>query len=439
MKILKRILRITKYIVIAAIVVILTGILIIISPALWRHWVTYPQLEKARMAWWAEKKIPKEYIPMLEVRGVMHAHTFWSHDSRGTLPEILDAAKAADLDFIFFSDHAHGKLDTFPRSFHGVFDDVIMEAGTESSNGLMVNPFDSVVLDWNKDMPTLIEDVTKNGGFVGYVHTEKEHPWDNPHFQAMEIYNIHTDILDESSILPIVINNTINGGKYMHWCFREFYDEQTAILNNWDKLNNTRRIVGYGGSDAHNNQSFRARYTDDGLVEWVGSNAKTISIEKAGLLDKMLLGEPDKNGWAFKWEMDPYFSSFTAVNNHVFCDTATNVNIKENITKGHVLVSFENLGNADGFQFFSMDNFEKVTAILGDSVSVENVAILKAVSPLPVIFRLYNSGELVDESARGYDYEYNCTEQPGNYRVVAVTELNGLITPWIFSNPIYVY
>ncbi|MDZ7608142.1 MAG: hypothetical protein U5K79_21760 [Cyclobacteriaceae bacterium] len=439
MKILKRILRITKYIFVIVVVLLFALILILFSPALWRHWITYPQLEKARTAWWAERKVPEQYIQMMENKGVLHAHTYWSHDSRGTLPEILEAAKAAELDFIFFSDHAHGKLDTFPRSYHGVFDGIIMEAGTESSNGLMVNPFDSVVLDWNKEMPELIEQVTGNNGFVAYVHTEKEHPWDNPHYQAMEIYNVHTDILDESSILPIVINNTVNGGKYMHWCFREFYDDQTAILANWDNLNKTRRIVGIGAADAHNNQSFRARYTDDGQVEWVGSNAKTISIKNPGLLDKILLGEPDKNGWAFRWELDPYFASFNAINNHVYCDTFSNVNIKENIIKGHLFIAFENLGNADGFQYFSMDKLDKLTAIPGDSVSVAGAVTLKAVSPLPVVFRLYDSGVLIEESQRGYEYEYKCAGRPGNYRVVAVTELNGRITPWIFSNPIYVY
>lgn len=438
MKLARKILRIFKYIFFIALVLIIAGIIYLISPALWRHWITYPQLEKARTAWWAEKQMPKQYIPLTEVKGVMHAHTYWSHDSRGALPEILEAAKAAELDFIFFSDHAHGKLDTFPRSYQGVFDGIIMEAGTESSNGLMVNPFDTIVLDWNKEMPELIKEVTSNSGFVAYVHTEKEHPWDNPDYQAMEIYNIHTDILDESSLLPIIINNTFNGGKFMHWCFREFYDEQTAILANWDNLNTSRRIVGIGAADAHNNQSFRARYTDDGRVEWIGSNAKTISIEKPGLLDKMLLDEPDKHGWAFKWEMDPYFASFNAINNHVYCDTFSNVNIKENIIKGHLYVSFESLGTADGFQYFSMDNEGNITAIPGDSVSVVSTATLKAVSPLPVVFRLYNSGELVDESGRGHEYEYDLTA-PGNYRVVAVTELNGTITPWVFTNPIYVY
>ncbi len=438
MKLARNILRILKYIFFIALFLIIAGIIYLVSPSLWRHWITYPQLEKARTAWWEEKRLPKQYIPLTEVKGVMHAHTYWSHDSRGTLPEILEAAKAAKLDFIFFSDHAHGKLDTFPRSYHGVFDGIIMEAGTESSNGLMVSPFDSMVLDWNKETPALINEVVANGGFVGYVHTEKEHPWDNPDYQAMEIYNIHTDILDESSLLPIITNNTINGGKFMHWCFREFYDDQTAILANWDNLNKNRRIVGFGAADAHNNQSFRARYTDDGQVEWVGSNAKTISIEKPGLLEKMLLGEPDKHGWAFMWEMDPYFASFNAINNHVYCDTFSNVNIKENIIKGHLYVSFESLGNADGFQYFSMDKEEKITAIPGDSVSLVGTATLKAVSPLPVVFRLYNSGELVDESGRGYEYEYDITA-PGNYRVVAVTELNETISPWIFTNPIYVY
>jgi hypothetical protein len=262
----------------------------------------------------------------------MHSHTYWSHDSRGTKAEILSAAKQAKLEFIFLADHKRSMMDIFPRSLHGVFDGIIVESGTESSTGLMVNPFDSVILDWEKDEDQLIHEVVNNGGLVTYVHTEEPHRWLNPDYQAMEIYNIHTDLLDEDGLLPFLLNNLICGNKYKHWGYWELYDDQTEILANWDSLNMGRRIVGIGAVDAHNNQSFRARYQDDGLVQWIGPNADTIAVNKSGWKEKILLGEPDEFGWAFKWEMDPYFNSFNFMNNHVYCDTFSSVNIKPKLS-----------------------------------------------------------------------------------------------------------
>lgn len=430
---------IVKYTFLILLSIILVLFLIHVGPSIWKNWVSYPQLEKERAALWTSYKKPQQFISLQEHKGVMHSHTYWSHDSRGTLKEILSAAKKAKLEFIFYADHAHGKLDTFPRSYHGVFDGVIMEAGTESSTGLMVNPFDTLTLDWNTNEDQLIHDVVSNGGLVTYVHTEKPHSWLNPDYQAMEIYNIHTDLLDEESILPFVINAVINGNKYRHWGFRELYDEQTEILANWDSLNLGRRIVGIGAVDAHNNNNFRARYVEDGLVEWVGPNAKSISIEKPGWREKLLLGEPDEFGWAFKWELDPYYSSFNFVNNHVFCDTFSNVNIKENIIKGHVFVSFESLAEAKGFQYFAADENDKLTAILGDSVMLEKVLHLRAVSPFPVKFQLLKNGKIMDEKEDVYDYKYMINNTPGNYRIVASIKLEKQWLSWVFTNPIYVY
>ncbi|MDN5210858.1 hypothetical protein QQ020_02325 [Fulvivirgaceae bacterium BMA12] len=432
----KKILRYTLLLIVLLVAIVM---IVLFGPALLKNWVTYPKLEKERAQLWAKYKKPDQYIGREVFQGALHVHSYWSHDSRGTLPEILDAAKKANLDFIFYSDHARGKLDTFPRGYGGVFDGVLMEAGTESGNGLMVNPFDSVVLDWNKETDTLIHEAVAGGGLVAYVHTERDHSWHNPDYQAMEIYNIHTDLLDEDGILPFLINNIVNGGRFKHWCYRELYDEQTAILNNWDSLNLSRQIVGIAGVDAHNNQGLRAHYLEDGRVEWVGSNAKTLTIREPGWLDKLLLGEPDAFGWAFKWELDTYYHSFNFVTNHVFCDTLSTINIKEHIIKGHVYISFESLARAKGFQYFTINQKDSVTGILGDSVRVADVNRLKAVSPLPVKYQLYNSGKLIDEVEEAYEYAYTINGKTGNYRIVALVNFNDQWIPWVYTNQIYIY
>ena len=436
MKIKKIILRTLAVLLIVIFVILLS----ISAPYLWKHWVTYPALEQERQELWLKYKMPQKYILLDEYKGVFHMHSYWSHDSRGRLNEIYTAAKNAGYSFLFFSDHPHAKLDTFPRSYHGIYKGVVFEPGTETSSGLMVTPLDTVVLDWSRGDKAVIHDVVNNGGLVLYVHTEKQHDWDNPDYQGMEIYNIHTDFLDgNDGLFSIVLNVLFNGSKYHHWVFREIYDEQTDILANWDRLNQKRRIVGVAAVDAHNNQNFRARYTDDGKVEWVGPNAETLSIDKPGLKEKILLGEPDEDGWAFKWDVDPYFISFNHVANHVFSNKLTSRAIKNNLVCGHEFISFQSLAKADGFQYFAMDSSAQIKGILGDSISVDSAAVLKAVSPFPVRFQLVKDGKVIDSKDNVYEYSYVLNKRKGAYRIAAKLCFDDAWVSWVFTNPIFIY
>lgn len=422
------------------IVVIFLIMIFISAPFIWNNWVTYPNLEAERTELLTKYKKTKKYIKQNEYKGVFHMHSYWSHDSRGVLKEILPAAEKAGFNFLFFSDHPHSNQDSFPRSYAGNYNDIIFEPGTENSNGFMVTPMDSVVMDWSIGDNAVISEVVKNNGLVLYVHTEKQHEWDNTDYQGMEIYNIHTDFLDgNDGLYSIVLNLIFNGSKYHHWVFREIFDEQTEILNNWDMLNKNRRIVGMAGVDAHNNQSFRARYREDGKVEWIGPNAKTIEIVEAGLKESLLLGEPDHNGWAFNWEVDPYFISFNHVANHVFSDSLTNFGIKNNLVKGHAFISFQSLAHANGFQYFTLNENDDLNAIMGDSIKIHKVAKLKVVSPFPVKYQLLKDGVIIDEIENVYNYEYKPDNVIGNYRIVARLYLDEKWIPWVYTNPIYLY
>jgi len=425
---------------IAGLIALLVIVFLILTGSAWKnHWITYPRLEKQRAGIWAKYQEPEKIVELNEYKGILHAHTYWSHDSRGSIEEILPAAKQAKLDFLFFSDHPHGELDSFPRSYHGSYDGILIEPGTESSDGLMVCPMDSVVLDWGKGQDSIIKQVVDAGGLALYVHTEKPHDWENPDYQAMEIYNIHTDMLDEERLAPLIINFVVNGKKYRHWAFREMYDEQTEILANWDSLNRKRKIVGMAAPDAHNNQNIRARYLYNGLVEWVGPNANTIIIKEPGLREKLLCGQPDAAGWVFKFEVDTYFASFNYVNTHIFSDTLSNTSIKNHLVEGHAFISFENLAEATGFQFYSTDNENNVTGILGDSVLTGSISKLHAVSPYPVQFKLLRDGKVIDTQDNTYTYEYNIESMPGNYRIVASLLFDEEWTVWVQTNPIYVF
>ena len=436
---IQKYIRLTGLILLGVIILICLSAAVILFPYYWRNISTYPVLEDARKDLAEKYKSPEILIDKHDYKGVVHAHHYWSHDSRGNLTEILPAAKQAGLDYIFFSDHIRDQLDTFPRGISGIIDGILFESGTESK-GLMVSPLRNVVIDWGKEKNKIVQGVTEAGGLVVYVHTEESHDWEDPHYQAMEIYNIHTDFIDEGGgLVDVLLNSLVNGKSYRHWVYRELYNDQTKILSLWDSLNTNRKIVGVGSVDAHNNQSIRARYTNSDKVEWVGPDAKTITITEPGFVEWLLLSKPDIAGWAFKFEIDTYFASFNYVNNHVFTDSLTSRSIKNSLVAGNTFLSFENLAEAKGFQFVALDNTDTVKAIMGDSVAIQNVAKLKAVSPYPVQFRLMRNGEKIISIDNVYTFEYEVKSSPGNYRLEASLQLNDTWYTWIYTNPIYLY
>jgi len=151
----------------------------------------------------------------------MHAHSFWSHDSEGTLTDIIPAAKKSELDFIFLTDHAHGDSDTIPRGYKGYYDGVLIEPGTERE-GFCTWPLDSTVIDWSQSKDTVAKQIVNNGGIIFYAHSEEEHNWKNPYYQGMEIYNIHTGIKEES-MLPLICNFIANGTRSKEWAMPAFF------------------------------------------------------------------------------------------------------------------------------------------------------------------------------------------------------------------------
>jgi hypothetical protein len=402
----------------------------VFATPLWNRYVVYPRMEDERSTLRTLYQDPKRIISAADYQ-----------DSRGTLAEILPAAKQAHLDFIFLADHRIADQDTFPRGIQGTFDGVLIESGTESPGAsMMVTPLRPTILDWKKDRSELIKEVVDHGGMVFYLHSEdNSHDWANPDYQGMEIYNIHTDLKDEKNPLAFLVNGMINSGKHRHWAYRELFDEQHQIVALWDSLNTKRRIVGMAAVDAHNNQNIRARYMNDGKVEWVGNNAKTIRIKEAGWLEKILFDKPDAGGWVFKMELDTYFHSFNFVNTHIFADTLSSRSLKNALIKGHAYISFENLAPAKGFEFYTTDQNGLLNGIMGDSVRTKDAGMIRGVTPYPARFELYRSGKLIDTKENSYDYTFAPGQVAGNYRLVARLNFNGQSVPWIYTNPIYIW
>ncbi len=368
----------------------------------------------------------------------MHLHSYLSHDSEGTLNDLIPAAKNNGIEFIFLTDHPNYQLDTFPRGYNGYYDGVLIEPGSEK-HGFVTWPLDSMVIDLKTNPDTIAKNVVENGGLVFFSHTEQHRNWGNPFYQGMEIYNFHTDTKDET-MAPQIFNFLVNGNKYRIWALRQMFDEQTRILARWDSLNMNRKMVGFSAVDTHENQNIRARYIPDGRVEWLGPNCNPIDTVGVSFLNRWMFSEPDENGWIFKWLIDTYNEGFDYITNYVFADTLSSISLAKHIKQGHLYTAFKTLGDAKGFNFYAQNTRREITGIMGNSVQISNTKSLHAVTPLPGQYRLIHNGKTVKISdIDGYEFNWTDPLEKGFYRVEVHVSINGKYVPWIYSNPIYFY
>ena len=437
MKIIKRFLKILKYLIVSIIILMVMVLAVAFARPIWRYVVTYPRLEKSVRKLAKLRKEPQKISEYNIYRGALHMHSYWSHDSEGTLYDIIPAAKKNQIDFIFLSDHPHRGLDTFPRGYKGFYDGVLVEPGSEKG-GFNVWPLKETIIDWNGNIDSISNKIIREGGIMFFAHSEEHRNWDSPYYQGMEIYNIHTDMLDESSYLPFILNALINKNRYHPWVIREIFDEQVAILTRWDSLNAHRKVVGFSAVDTHENVNIRAKRLPDGRLQWYGPNAKPIDTTKVTMWNRWLLTEPDENGWVYKMMIDTYDGNFNYVTNFVFSDSLTIASISKHLKKGNHFTAFTGLGDARGFCYYAKDANDSVIGIMGDSLKISNTTSLHAVSPFPGQFRLIHNGRSVYTGTEdGYEFEWSEPVQKGAYRIEVHLKIRGKYIPWVYTNPVY--
>lgn len=402
-------------------------------PALWRHWITYPRLETERKRLAGQRRMPPELRSLHDFRGVLHAHSEFSHDSRGTLPQILAAARQADLDFIFLTDHPENTVETFPRGHNGRPQNIIIASGAESHR-LLVLPAEQTTIDWGLSTGDIIRHVVSHRGAVFFAHSEEEHDWRDVNFQGMEIYNIHTDFKDENQ-LGLLLNMLVNAGRFRHWVMSEIFDPQLAILARWDSLNLQRRVVGIAGNDAHNNINISAQPLPDGRLRWFGPNAAPLGVTPGWGWLKALLHADGPGRDLYLWQLDPYAESFEFVTTHILSDTLSAEALRRHLVAGHVFVAFDHLADSRGFQFAARQAAGPVLGIMGDSVRAAG-AELYVQSPLPARIAFLRNGKVLHTSD---PIATACLPvvEAGVYRAALSLRLGGTWRPWIYSNPIY--
>lgn len=431
------------------------------APQLYHHFWLFPK-QAVAWEWLASQRQPVALKSGYnEYRGVIHSHSEISHDSEVSFPEILDAMHKAHCQFIFLTDHVvDGKAD-YSQGWRGVHDGVLFVQGYEMRDGIMPwgLPPDTVLR--NDAAPAeLAKEIRRLGGAMCFGHCEAGRPFDIPEVDGMEIYNIHTDLLDEMmekhSRLEVPKEFLVNMYAYPEQTLRSMFDwwVLAMLVQKWDEQSLHRHITAVAANDCHQNVGVRALYTDRDtlLLLDTGHNdaeKKKIWEHKLNGFTRLLLracfGPLEANKQLFRIDCDPYERSSRFVNTHLLAKELTEPALLDALRQGRAFIAFNMLADAGGFAYVAQGNSQQVT--MGESIALTPGLKLLAEAPLSCRFTLLRNGKKV-ASKEGKTFEYEVT-QPGKYRIQTDITMPGEITvigedyarnmaPWILTNPIEV-
>jgi hypothetical protein len=371
--------------------------------------------------------------------GVIHVHTRHS-DGSGTVPEVIQFAQKAELDYLIITDHNHMKAKKYgAEGWHGndsLSLPLLTKRGMGGVNrgnrgevkghrilvlvGVEITKREGDCLALNVDSVGLarrkaheyIPLVQRQGGLTFLCHP---HFGSKPQFRISDSSWKRWDIFQDSedvrnSAWPTGIElwnhlgdwaEDLSWGTFLsHIQSPDKYIEgpNKTTLKTWDELTQKHPLVAFGGADAH---------------------AKTVLPFGYGVTVT-------------------YLESFRGVRTHILCDPFTGdwkkdaEKVYHALGQGHCYISYDSLANAKGFSFEAFDEHHQLLALMGDTLKHDKKIILKSHSPQPHSkIRLIHNGTLIHEYNQS-TIEYSVTN-PGVYRI----EIYLKNRSWLFSNPIY--
>lgn len=348
------------------------------------------------------------------VRGVVHVHTTAS-DGGGSPEEVVAAAQAAGLDFLFISDH--NVLDAKPlEGRHGrLLVGVGTEISTRAGHLLALGVERPAFRFWGEPSDAL-DDVRALGGaaFVAHGHSPRLDlrwtQWDLPGAWGVEVYNGDSQWRAAGAWRGLWTLLAYPGGA--DYALLSSLTAPDAELRRWDDLLRTRPVPMIAGADAHGRIGLGRARGDDGRP------ARGPSLR-----------------------FPAYADLFRQVRNHVLLDAPLSGDaaadlrrIAEALARGRSYAALDALAPGDGFTFTARVGARRVTQ--GESLVLSPGAVLHAGGRVPAgaVVVLMRDGA---EVARGDGEVAHAPEAPGVYRVEV--RVPGWAMPWVISNPIAMF
>jgi hypothetical protein len=402
---------------------------------------THKQVE----AYTAKLKPVKLKSGYQDIRAILHAHSYLSHDSVGTIQEIVEAAHATDVKVIMFSNHPSETYDYFADGEQGLHDGVLLVPGAETG-GMLVYPTRSMKDHASTTPQPLVDRLHNDGGLSFVSHLEERLDWNLDRLTGSEIYNTHADLMDEPRFLkmfndPLALVQLIPAlRQFPQETFAAIQDYPTDYLRTWDSWCQRAPHTGVAANDAHHNQAYRGIVSEDRKLkveDALGEQIALVDPEKV-LPVKLLIGNAKPGTKVLEIDLDPYDRSFRHVSTHLLMNEITRDAVWDALQNGRAYVAFDWMSDPTGFAYVveHTEQEESKQSPMGSQVSWVPNMTLRAEAALPVDWKLLRDGEVVSESSGkriGFD-----VDQPGVYRIEAWLSFLGEPRPWILSNPIYI-
>ncbi len=388
-----------------------------------------------------------------DYKAILHAHAEDSAHTGGTRPELLAAAKRVGVKIVMLTDHVRPPKDFINDSWRGVREGVLFIPGAESE-GFLVYPQRSIIQahisksfkSRDEYVRLVKEPVGQDRGDIFLSHVEEKGDWDTSQLDGLEIYNIHSDLLDENEFVRWLQGAFTNPDrlKQLETGLTEFpaevfgalQDYLPTIIAKWDRDLSSHRLTGVAANDCHHNQLFTVKAVADDAIEVTAfpDPPRKITTKQAPRIIEMLKGR--KVGDVIsKLDFDPYERSMTFVATHILVDELKEPAVRQALRQGHAYVAHDWLCDATGFAFIAERNGKRI-GVMGDEVKQEKGLKLRLVAPAAGTIKLFRNGQAVHE-ANADKLDFAVTEA-GIYRAEVWLTLDGEQRPWIYSNPIRV-
>ena len=327
---------------------------------------------------------------LLDLKGVIHCHSFLSHDSRGTVAQISAAATEVGAHFLVMTDHITPV--SVPRGTRGFVGDTLWIVGAElrcpdSQGSIVAFPLRHYVRPW-PTLTEIVDDVAQQGGVCVCAHPDRWPTLDAPGFIGMEVVNLHAAAIRADKLGMLLTGLFLPVSHLLQFMSAR----PTENLQRYDTTVQRHPFALIGGNDAHAN------------VRLFGPLGGTIG---------------------------DYREVFRTLTTHVLATTFDEAGIVAALRSGRSYVSFDLRRDATGFDFH-IDGAAGVVP-LGGTAKLTATTHLHVITPARARVVVVRDGIMV---ARQETTQLDLpVASPGRYRV-EVEHLDG--QSWILSSAISV-
>lgn len=350
------------------------------------------------------------------VRGAFHVHSVAS-DGTGSVDEIAAAAARAGLQFVILTDHGDGtRVPEPPRYRSGVLCIEAVEVSTSGGHlavlGAKTSPFPLA-----GSPHAVLEDAHRLGGMGIAAHPGSPRAslqwrdWTVP-VDGLEWLNADSEWRDE--FLESIGRHLLTYALRPRETLTATLDRPSLVLDKWDELTATRRVVGLAGADAHARLGFRQQT------------------------------EPYEEGWHLRLpSYDASFGAFgirVAVPGGLSGDAGRDVeNLITHIRLGRLYSVVDGIAGPGAFEFSATSGDRRTD--IGGYLDIRGEVVLhtRMVAPDGARLVILKNGQMLFDT-REREAHFGVPAEPAVYRaeIIVPGGTGDPPIPWLVSNPIYV-